>query len=1097
MSSILLSHFRQRLSRSSHADHSTRARNSVSVPNNQNETTVENTEKSSVVKNNQTDSINIENLLAMKRTLSPVRVAEHRYSEDFMKEDNPLKKRVKQYFKKHEIVSLQHKLMVLAPGTAALNSANLTQPRGDPSNLKPFLLMPYEKTFGFEKQFSPANNTRRESMKWPSRIRKVSNHNILSTEEDKSPKQKPNETSTKWDRFLRNRGSATSQAKNTDHPKVASIRASSYGDVDAETVGTYSHVDDSLQNLPDVFENPRYWLDYPTRKNSRPDSGETNLNFRVTKISRPRYLDTSEEDVLSKEGSLMKYFRTKNSKTRPTSTKRPSEIRPKTQGNNTVANQTMHHNNSRKDETDNRAQSARIDLKSRRTTTAQHKRRGVDVSMEQSSINASTIAVNTPAQSRGDETSALSSVDLFTKKVKKHISHTKENTIMLSTMFAARGSMESRRSLPLREESPSSANKQQQDAPAPAQKTFYSNKQHLEEEVEEIPEDKFEEIMERALEARARHMGGEPEIIQEINEANDAIGSIEAIETLSDLTKDNEGGRNDNDEEALFVKESPFSKEMGNLIFYSRQQRAKLAVDSLVSDFHETERRRLVENNEETDPFEHADKVWNQGGLVQNKIRPTATFGNSIFMNEGKEDVQEIQSKVGALTTTLKATIDSKEKLYKTMHTNMDKVQLQVSSKLTTNELNSLRQIYAKPSRNDADVEKIDDFLIRLKFFAQLTKEVRLQFLKAAKYIKEQRGKYVFHQGDEGDLMYVILRGSVNVKIKKAFKSGQAQFVSVNSLYDGHHFGELAITELDLSPTRETKFDFTTTEESIEGTEPGDSPKQKQQQDTQRRFMKINELITDHHDKKVSKIQRALNQRNEANSKVPQKRAASIQCSEDTEFLALDRNKFREILASVMNQELDAKIQVLQLIPFFQNCDNLTLLPLATNMKTQIFKLGQRIIKTDDVVMNYYIVSQGRCQVVKEIIEETENVEVLRQTMRNFQFRDFKNSEENSNLVRDSLVRSEQRDKQRGRGASNPMRRTFHQEPLVAQEATANSKRYSSTPKYRKFKAHVVCKEFSRGDHFGFKPLLGPEKDLVYASNKQNRALLSVVTNQI
>lgn len=163
-------------------------------------------------------------------------------------------------------------------------------------------------------------------------------------------------------------------------------------------------------------------------------------------------------------------------------------------------------------------------------------------------------------------------------------------------------------------------------------------------------------------------------------------------------------------------------------------------------------------------------------------------------------------------------------------------------------------------------------------------------------------------------------------------------------------------------------------------------------------------------------------------------------------------------------------------------------------MKTQIFKLGQRIIKADDVVMNYYIVSQGRCQIVKEIVEETENVEVLRQTMRNFHFKDYANSDQNSNMVRDSLVRSEQRDKQRGRGCSNPMRRTFHQEPLIAQEASAiNSKRYSSTPKHRKFKAHVVCKEYSRGDHFGFKPLLGPEKDLVYASNKQNRALLSVV----
>jgi len=1080
---MLLHHIRQKLSRSSQVDSSSRARNSVSVPNNQttqNDTSQQTTDKSLIAtKNNQSESINIENLLAMKRTLSPVRASENPYSEDFLKEDNPLKKRVKQYFKKHEIVSLQHKLMVLAPRTAALNSANVTQPKADPLNLKPFLLNPYEKNFTFDKQFSPVN-TRRESIKVmavASRTRKQSSenhhHHILSTEEDKSPRQnfKPTETS-KWDKFLRNRGSVASQAKNVD-PKVASIRASSYGDVDAETVGTFSHVDDSIQNLPDVFENPRYWLDYPTRKNSRPDSGETNLNFRVTKISRPRYLDTSEEDILSKEGSLMKYFRTKNNKTRPTSTKRPRELRPQTQGN-VQANQTLQPIIP-KAEDQNRAQSARIDpnLKSRRTTTAQARRR-VDISMEQSSINASTIANNTPAQKV--DNSVISSVDLFTKKVKKHIGEarasnsTKENTVLFSSMLI-KGSMESKKSLPLREATP-----------------------YNEEAVEELTEDKLDEIIDRALQQKPQNKR-EPE--EDMNIQNQEIlKSLEmdsVVETLSDLTKDNERIEEE-PEEALFVKESPFSKEMGNLIFHSRQQRAKLAVDSLVSDFVNEADLKKKNDDEAADAFEQADKVWDQGGLTQHKIRPSATFGNAIFMNEGKEGVNEIQNKVGVINSSLKATIESKEKLYKTLHNNIDKVQLLVSSKLTNNEMNILRESYAKERRTDADAEKMDVFLERLKFFAQLTKEVRLRFFKNATYLKQEKGRYVFHQGDEGDLMYVILRGSVNVKIQRKFKNGQSQFISVNSLYDGHHFGELAITELniDFNKTRDGKFDTTTTQgdESPEAGSAANSPANK---NTTRRFMKIDDLITDHHSKKMSKVQRVLDKKNKANSLAPPKRAASIQCAEDTEFLAIDRNKYREILASVMNHELDTKIQVLQLIPFFQECDNFELMPLATNLKTQTFKLGQRIINCGDIVMNYYVVSKGRCKVVKEIVEQAENVEAMRQTMRSFKFKDFgENGESDTSLiVKDSMVRAQQR----ARGCSNPMRRTFHQEPLLEEKTTPSSKRYSSTPKYRKFATHVTCKEFARGDHFGFKPLLGTEKELVYATNQQNHAQLSVIAD--
>lgn len=48
-----------------------------------------------------------------------------------------------------------------------------------------------------------------------------------------------------------------------------------------------------------------------------------------------------------------------------------------------------------------------------------------------------------------------------------------------------------------------------------------------------------------------------------------------------------------------------------------------------------------------------------------------------------------------------------------------------------------------------------------------------------------------------------------------------------------------------------------------------------------------------------------------------QKRSASIQCAEETEMLTMSRDKFQEILLLVMNTDMDMKIRLLQLTPFY------------------------------------------------------------------------------------------------------------------------------------------------------------------------------------
>ena len=48
-------------------------------------------------------------------------------------------------------------------------------------------------------------------------------------------------------------------------------------------------------------------------------------------------------------------------------------------------------------------------------------------------------------------------------------------------------------------------------------------------------------------------------------------------------------------------------------------------------------------------------------------------------------------------------------------------------------------------------------------------------------------------EGDKGDSMYIILRGSANVLIKRTDVDGKEWLETVAVVYDGNHFGEIAL----------------------------------------------------------------------------------------------------------------------------------------------------------------------------------------------------------------------------------------------------------------------------------------------------------------
>ena len=57
-----------------------------------------------------------------------------------------------------------------------------------------------------------------------------------------------------------------------------------------------------------------------------------------------------------------------------------------------------------------------------------------------------------------------------------------------------------------------------------------------------------------------------------------------------------------------------------------------------------------------------------------------------------------------------------------------------------------------------------------------------------------ESGYLLFEEGDYGDLMYVILSGSVNVR-KNTFLDGKICSLVINSLYDGQHFGDFSMLQ--------------------------------------------------------------------------------------------------------------------------------------------------------------------------------------------------------------------------------------------------------------------------------------------------------------
>ena len=89
--------------------------------------------------------------------------------------------------------------------------------------------------------------------------------------------------------------------------------------------------------------------------------------------------------------------------------------------------------------------------------------------------------------------------------------------------------------------------------------------------------------------------------------------------------------------------------------------------------------------------------------------------------------------------------------------------------------------------------------------------------------------------------------------------------------------------------------------------------------------------------------------------------------AESADLLCIPRERFKDILLSLIQKELDVKLKVLLIIPFFEKVEPFSLIPLANNLSVKVYKIGEVILKEGETPSEFSIISAGKVKVVKEI----------------------------------------------------------------------------------------------------------------------------------
>lgn len=105
------------------------------------------------------------------------------------------------------------------------------------------------------------------------------------------------------------------------------------------------------------------------------------------------------------------------------------------------------------------------------------------------------------------------------------------------------------------------------------------------------------------------------------------------------------------------------------------------------------------------------------------------------------------------------------------------------------------------------------------------------------------------------------------------------------------------------------------------------------------------------------------------------KRTATVETTEETLFLALDREKYQRILFPFLQKSLDEKIEVLLQCKLFEEFEPHVLLPMSFYIHEKKLKLGEMLFRKGETIDNFYIVAKG---ILNLVVNNPKNVKFIK-----------------------------------------------------------------------------------------------------------------------
>jgi len=281
--------------------------------------------------------------------------------------------------------------------------------------------------------------------------------------------------------------------------------------------------------------------------------------------------------------------------------------------------------------------------------------------------------------------------------------------------------------------------------------------------------------------------------------------------------------------------------------------------------------------------------------------------------------------------------------------------------------------------------EKLDEILQRLKFFKKFNKIARINILRQTSLIEYQANERIFSEGDYGDLMYIIVKGSVNIKLKRKlfYKDAEPFEMVINSFYDGDHFGDLAMMSIKKSESSQNKNKPLNLNELTLKDVRGYLKKFYENKSNLYEYSL--DAMAFEEEKHLRNSFLSEKKKNyfglkEKDQKIERtKRTATVETCEKTLFLILKREKYQQIFFSLLQENLEEKIRTLSKSALFENFEAYLLLPFAYYLKEKLYKMGEVVINEGEQLECFQIIAKGRCECFFKVKNVVEKMKVLKE----------------------------------------------------------------------------------------------------------------------